>query len=118
MKVIYNKFIPFPGFFAINLFGIMFIRDRYKNMEIRKTTYNHESIHTEQMLDFVFGFKPLQLLGGIIFYVIYLFEWLVRLLLPGNAYRNISFEKEAYTNDKNQEYIKARKRFSWIKYFK
>ena len=112
MKVIYNKLIPFPGFFAINLFGVMFIRDQYKDTKISEITYNHESIHTEQMLDFVFGIKPLQLLGGIIFYILYVFEWLIRLMLPENAYRNISFEKEAYTNDRNQDYIKSRKRFS------
>ena len=32
------------------------------------------------------------------------------------AYLNISFEKEAYQNDYNLEYLKYRKRFAFIKY--
>ena len=27
MKIIHNKFIPFKGYKAINLFGIVFVRD-------------------------------------------------------------------------------------------
>ena len=74
MKVIYNKLIPFPGFFAINLFGIMFVREEYKDQKINATTYNHESIHSSQMLDFVFGNKKLLILGGCIFYILYFIE--------------------------------------------
>ena len=42
MKVIYNKVLPFPGYFAINLFGYMFVRDVYKDRKISKQTFNHE----------------------------------------------------------------------------
>jgi hypothetical protein len=34
------------------------------------------------------------------------------------AYMNIPFEKEAYANENDYTYIKKRKLFSWIKYFK
>jgi hypothetical protein len=51
-------------------------------------------------------------LAFIFFYIIYFFEWLVRLFINKNAYRNISFEKEAYSNEKNLEYLKNRKCFS------
>ncbi|WP_367892137.1 hypothetical protein [Muribaculum intestinale] len=55
-------------------------------------------------------------LGYVLFYVIYLIEWLVRLLLPGNAYRNISFEREAYNNQRNSFYLERRKSFAmWRK---
>ena len=27
MKIIYNKFIPFKGFYAISFFGLLFVRD-------------------------------------------------------------------------------------------
>jgi hypothetical protein len=30
MKIIYNKIIPFPGYKAINLFGILFARKNAK----------------------------------------------------------------------------------------
>jgi len=37
---------------------------------------------------------------------------------PKTAYMNISFEREAYTNDNNLEYLKDRKYFAWIKYLR
>ena len=33
-----------------------------------------------------------------------------------NPYRNISFEKEAYDNQSNLDYLTKRKRFEWFKY--
>ena len=65
MKVIINKLIPFPGFAAINLFGIMFVRDgAYRNNEVPAKTFRHESIHTAQMKE----------MGYIFFYVWYLYK--------------------------------------------
>lgn len=34
----------------------------------------------------------------------------------GNAYRNISFEKEAYDNENDMDYLDKREHFSWIEY--
>jgi len=48
----------------------------------------------------------------IFFYIIYILEWLIRLFINKNAYKNISFEKEAYSNENNLEYLKTRKCFS------
>ena len=95
MKIIYNNLIPFKGFIAINLFGVLFVRNEYKKRFESggfTTTLNHESIHTEQIKE----------LGYIFFYIWYLIEWLLRLPF-GNAYYNISFEREAYTNEKKQK---------------
>lgn len=39
MKVIQNKFIPFKGYKYINLFGLIFTRDKSK---ITNVEYNHE----------------------------------------------------------------------------
>ena len=109
MKVIYNSLIPFPGFVGINLFGVLFVRFEYQGLPISRTLINHESIHTAQMKE----------LGYIGFYILYLIEFLVRFLGSGfklkKAYREISFEKEAYQNQGNPEYLKTRKRYSWIK---
>jgi hypothetical protein len=43
MKIIRNNIIPFKGFKAINLFGILFVRG---NAELSDEVINHESIHT------------------------------------------------------------------------
>ena len=103
MKVVYNNIIPFPGFKAINLFGILFARTGSK---IDSKTINHESIHTAQMKEMLYIF----------FYIWYVLEWVVRLFMKGNAYRNISFEREAYDNENNLEYLDERDNFSWCKY--
>lgn len=47
MKIIYNNFIPFKGFLAINLFGVMFVRGTWRDLNAR--VLNHEKIHTAQM---------------------------------------------------------------------
>lgn len=110
MKIIYNRFIPFKGFLAINLFGTLFVKQEKgkKKPYISKKTINHESIHTEQMKE----------LGYVFFYIFYFIEWLFEIILPpyNKAYKDISFEEEAHNNDKNYNYLKTRKRYSWIKY--
>ena len=100
MKIIYNNIIPFPGFAAINLFGVLFARKKYRPLP--ETTINHESSHTEQM-------KELLYVG---FYLCYLIEWMVRLFMKGNAYRNISFEREAYNCQHISGYVQIRQRFA------
>lgn len=49
------------------------------------------------------------------FYVIYALEWLVRFLLTfnaGKAYRSVSFEREAYANDHNMQYLAHRRKYA------
>ena len=105
MKIIENKIIPFPGYKAINLFGILFVREGAK---ISEQDLNHESIHTVQMKEMLYIF----------FYIWYIVEWVIRLFKKGNAYRNISFEQEAYNNEDNLEYLNNRKYYEWFKYLK
>lgn len=105
MKIIYNKFIPFKPFTAINLFGFVFARKEYKPLYER--TLNHERIHTEQMKEMLYVF----------FYLWYLIEWLVKLPNYGKkSYNNISFEREAYQYDRYADYVQFRKKYNWIKY--
>lgn len=103
MIIIPNKFIPWSGFAGINLFGILFIRS---GIIPNDRLICHESIHTKQIVE----------CGFIFFYIWYLIEWFIRLFLPGNAYWNISFEQEAYSNEQDTNYLNNRKHFSWIKY--
>lgn len=105
MNIIYNTIIPLKGFKCINLFGVLFTR---KGETLSERNIQHEYIHTLQM-------KELLYIG---FYLWYILEWIFRLFLQGNAYRNISFEKEAYCNESNKKYICSRKKFAWTNYFK
>ena len=112
MKIIVNKFIPFKGFIAINLFGVLFVREENQDF-VNKTVINHESIHTEQIKEMLYIF----------FYIWYGIEWLIKFIISPylfktnkNAYHNISFEQEAYYNEDDYNYLNKRKRYSWLKY--
>ena len=106
MKIIRNNIIPFKGFKAINLFGVLFVR---KDAVINEITLNHEAIHTAQMKELLYTF----------FYIIYVVDWLIGLMAYvsfSEAYREICFEKEAYANEKDLSYLNKRKAFAFIKY--
>ena len=105
MKLIYNNLIPFKGYKAINLFGILFVR---KGCVMFASDINHEAIHTAQMKEMLYIF----------FYLWYIIEWVIRLFMKGNAYRNISFEREAYANQNNQSYLNTRKRYAWLNFLR
>lgn len=103
--VIINKYFPFIdeskeyGFTGINLFGFIFINKKYWDKQFdyqKKIDINHEKIHSAQG-------RELLWIG---FYLIYFFEWLVRLFINGKdkAYEMISFEREAYENERNLDY--------------
>ena len=104
MKIIVNKIIPFKGFAAINLFGVLFVR---KGVNITDRLIQHEKIHTLQMKELLYVF----------FYIAYVLEWLVKLLFYGKkAYRNISFEREAYANEEALGYLNNRPLFAFLKH--
>ncbi len=109
MKIIYNNLIPFKGYKAINLFGILFVR---KGCVINNIDINHETIHTAQMRELLYIF----------FYLWYIIEFIILFFINfsktwGEKYRKISFENEAYSNQNDLEYLNKRKHYSWIKYY-
>jgi len=104
MKIIYNNIIPFKGYCAMNICGLLFVR---KNCQVSELMLRHETIHSEQIKE----------MGVIFFYIWYVLEWLIRLFINGfNAYYMISFEQEAYDNQKNENYLSNRKHYAWFKY--
>jgi len=115
-------------------FGV-YLKEKYlKNKRI----INHETIHWKQQMEMMILGAIIALLSGIIllllnvlslwlltllifpflfFYIWYLVEWGVRLITnTKSAYRSISFEREAYGNEYDMEYLKTRKPFAWLKY--
>ena len=118
--IIRNKFIPFKGFKAINLFEVVFVR---KGMEYTDTTRRHERIHTRQMREMLY-------VGFYLWYVIeYVLRWIWRrwhkpdhtfygAKWMGLAYRDISFEQEAYAFENDDKYLKKRKHFAWMRYLR
>lgn len=95
-----------PKGMCVNLFGTFWTRD---TSWIDKYVINHERIHSAQQRELLF----------LPFYIIYLIEWLVRIIQyrnPYKAYMNISFEREAYTHGHNLNYLPSRKFFAWLHY--
>lgn len=106
MLIIHNKVIPFPGYRAINLFGIIFARG---DKPLSSRTITHEAIHTKQMQETLF-------LG---FYIWYLLEFLIKLVICLNwhrAYRSISFEQEAYEFADCPYWPDRRSHYNWRVY--
>ena len=125
MKVIYNRFIPPKGFYAITVIKWIFVRDKYKYLDgssIYNKMINHESIHEQQILDLTPETFPSWLrytIGSICFYLLYGLEWLFKLIpcfiKKKNAYRSLCAEQEAYKNERNFNYIKNKPKLSWLK---
>lgn len=104
--IIYNKYIPFKGYKAINLFGFIFVRNGCTMSDI---DINHENIHTAQMKELLY----------VLFYLWYFIEFIFNIIKYQNvhtAYKNISFEKEAYCNEKDLDYLKRRRPHEFITY--
>ena len=131
MKIIRNNYIPFQGFKAFFFCGILFVRG---NAKIDDVTMNHESVHSRQWTECgvaaLIALAPLILIGlwwlwlilsVFAFYILYGIEWFIKLFIYRNshkAYKNTSFEREAYSNEDDVIYLESRKRFAWIKYIK
>ena len=111
MNIVRNSIIPFKGFAAINIFGVVFVRNDYKfaSDDAYNRLLRHEAIHTKQMQELLY----------LPFYVWYLLEWLVRLVMYRDrhkAYRNISFEREAYANQYTPGYTERRRHYAFLQY--
>lgn len=107
MILIIKYLIP-KGFLSITLFPFILVKN--KDLKKDKVLINHEKIHLKQQAELLLIF----------FYLFYCLEWMLKLLKYKNgylAYKNISFEREAYQNEKNRNYIKNRKKWAFAKYF-
>lgn len=109
--IIYNNIIPFKGFIAMNLFGLIFARKRLKTKSefYRSVVIRHERIHTKQYIETLF----------IGFLLIYGLEYLIKLIITRSTrrtYKSISLEQEAYTFQLDDLYLKQRKHYFWFRY--
>lgn len=110
MIIVYNNLIPPKGFKALTLWPFIFIR-RKSNSRFTERKERHERIHGEQQKEMLIVFMLLW----------YAVEWIVRLVQYRDrleAYYNISFEREAYANQYDPDYLSKRKRYAWTHYLK
>ena len=99
MFLIVSKYLIPKGYRGLTLFPFVIIRD-FLDKE-NKVLLNHEKIHIRQQLELLI----------LPFFLLYFLEYLLRWIQfkdRHKAYRNISFEREAYDNERNLDYLKTR----------
>lgn len=110
MKIVENCLIPFKGYSAINLFGIVFTRNKEKFLLNPKKS-RHEYTHTLQ-------YKELWYIGFLPVYGWYWLRCLIKYRNLNKAYNMNPLEQEAYDNEGMEEYNKHREKFAWKAYVK
>ena len=107
MILIASKYLVPKGYAAITVFPFVFLRSRaYKS---NRKLINHEQIHLQQQAELLV----------LPFFLWYAIEYLVRRTAYGGhnrSYRNISFEREAYSHDNDFNYLTNRKLWNFIKF--
>lgn len=132
MKIVYNYIIPFKGYLAMCVFPFIFVRKDVRNLTVNDI--NHEKIHGMQQIEtHIFALILAVLLAAVglfswwwvlvsplVYFALYGLEYIIRWICYGfetrDAYRNISFEQEAYLNENDLTYIKNRHLFASWKY--
>ena len=107
MFLIITKYLIPKGYRGLAAFPFVFVKHRVDKKNL--VFINHEKIHLRQQLELLV----------LPFFIWYLLEYLVRLFQYKNAdlaYRNISFEREAYANELNLDYLKSRSFYRFFKY--
>jgi hypothetical protein len=107
--ILISKYLIPKGYSAITIFP--FIVLKYDRLKSDIVLINHEKIHLRQQLELLF----------IPFYLFYAIEFIFRFLQYKKwtlAYKNISFEREAYQNENNFDYLKSRKFWHFLKYIR
>lgn len=106
--IVVFKYLFYKNYVGLSVWPFIILKD----LALRKDAVliNHERIHLRQQ-------RELLILP---FYLIYLLEGIVRFFIYFDAYRaykNISFEREAYQNEADLNYLSERGPYGFIKYF-
>ena len=108
MYLIVAKYLIPKGFRGLTVYPFILVKYRE---DLKDSIFiNHEKIHIRQQVELLIF--P--------FFIWYLAEYLVRLLQYKNghlAYKNISFEREAYSEESNLLYLKNRSLYRFCKFF-
>lgn len=105
--ILFSKYLVPKGYTRITIYPFVFLK--HKKLKNDTVLINHEKIHLRQQIELLI----------VPFYIVYLLEFIVRLIKYRNwyvAYRNISFEREAYNNENDLNYLKSRSFWKFVKY--
>lgn len=107
MILIVNKYLLGKQFKGVSIWPFVIL----KNRELKDDDYfiNHERIHLRQQIE----------LFILPFYIWYLLEYIYRLFQYKDtflAYKNISFEREAYSQEMKADYLSERKFWAFLQF--
>lgn len=108
MILIVSKYLVPKGYRGLTVFPFVFLKQRESVADA--VLLNHEKIHLRQQLELLI----------LPFFVWYGLEFLWHFSKEQDAkraYRAISFEREAYANEKDLHYVKQRSFWKFLKYF-
>lgn len=108
MFIIISKYLLPKSILGLTIFPFIILKN--KKDRYNKILLNHEKIHIKQQIE----------LFVLPFYLLYLLDFIIQYLKYKNiyrAYRNIIFEKEAYANESNLNYLSTRKLFGFMKFY-
>ena len=106
LKTLFVKHITFGFASAITLFPFVLV---LKGVKLNQRLVRHEKIHLAQQVELLV----------VPFYVLYLAEYLAKRMYYRNhylAYKNISFEREAYRHENDPLYLSRRRAYGWLSY--
>lgn len=107
MILIVSKYLVPIGFRGMTVFPFVFVTDSKASGNL--VFLNHEHIHLRQQLELLV----------LPFFVLYGLDYLVKLIRYRDknlAYRNLVFEREAYQNENDLEYLKSRSFWRFLNY--
>lgn len=102
------KVISFNFAKAMAIYPFILVNDKMLKQDA--VLVNHEKIHLRQQIELLIIF----------FYLLYALEYVKNFLKYKNhrlAYLNISFEKEAFTYEKQLDYLQHKKWFSFVDFW-
>lgn len=108
MFLVVSRYLVPKGYSGMTVFPFVVIRHR--KLGNNAVFLNHERIHIRQQAELLIVF----------FFMLYATEYVIKLIKYRSrydAYKNISFEREAYSNEKDLDYLKSRSLWKFIKYF-
>ena len=102
------KFLSRLGIAGISLYPFVLVSSQSRKSDNR--LINHERIHLRQQLELLI----------LPFYIWYVVEYLVLRLTRSHdqAYRNIIFEREAYLKEDDLNYLKSRRLWQFISFYR
>ena len=105
--IVVFKYLFYKSYVGLSLWPFIILKD----IDLKKdhVLINHERIHLKQQLELLI----------LPFYLFYLVEWIIKSAIYLDfyeGYQNISFEREAYSNEKDLDYLGRRPIFGFLRY--